>query len=427
MAQGPVTIFDKSTIQSFSLDEAVIFDNFYRSNIPPVFLVECLADLERDRRLMKSTPEQLVGALAEKTPDMQASANVFHLDILKSELMGKFDLDLMLLRPVRNGGEEVQLGNQQGIIFKPGPETAALRRWARKEFLEAEREHARDWRLALSQLDLKEMSNQVLKAIGPWRKPVSFQDARELTDKIIDSLDPEFLLRFGLNLVGVSEATEWVVNDWITGRRKPLRRTYPYFIHILSINFFFSLLYPTELLKNVKPSHQVDLAYLYYLPFCAVFTSCDRFHVQVAPLFMTAAQTFVRGEELKADLARLNELYLTLPEAERAKSIFAYAPHPPDDSSFLTSRLWDIYLPYWRPNSPNRLEVPADKKEALEEILAKFHAKTATMALGAMPGFDSHDFMELNVSVKAVKGSYVRMPLDSMKNDASGPPASPVT
>ena len=62
-------------------------------------MVECLADLERDRRLMKSTPEQLVGALADKTPDMQVSANVFHLDILKAELSGKLDLSLILLRP----------------------------------------------------------------------------------------------------------------------------------------------------------------------------------------------------------------------------------------------------------------------------------------------------------------------------------------
>jgi hypothetical protein len=420
MAQGPDTIFDKSTIQSFTLDEAVIFDNFYRSNIPPVFFVECLADLERDKRLMRSTPEQLVGALAEKTPDMQASANVFHLDLLKSELMGKFDLDLMLLRPVRNGGKEIQLGDQQGVIFQPGPETAALRRWSRKEFFEAEREYAKGWRLALSRLDLDEMSNQILEAIGPWRKPVSLQDARELADKIIDNLDPEFLLRFGITLVGVPEATEWVVNDWITGRRKPLRTTYKYFIHILSINIFFSLVYPTELLRNVKPSHQVDLAYLYYLPFCAVFTSCDKFHVQVAPLFMTTAQTFVRGEELKADLARLNELYLALPEAERAKSIFAYAPHPPDDSSFLTSRLWDTYLPYWRPNSSNRSEVPAEKRQALDELLAKFHAKTATMAPGSMPGFDSHDFMEVNINGKAVKGSYVRVPLNSTEDAPSG-------
>jgi len=122
MAQGPVTIFDKSTIQSFSLDEAVIFDNFYRSNIPPVFLVECLADLERDKRLMKSTPEQLVGALAEKTPDMQASANVFHLDILNGELMGKFDLDLMLLRPVlrrrRFGGGRAKSFSKRNVNMR---------------------------------------------------------------------------------------------------------------------------------------------------------------------------------------------------------------------------------------------------------------------------------------------------------------------
>jgi hypothetical protein len=323
--------------------------------------------------------------------------------------MGKFDLDLMLLRPVRNDGKDLQLSDQHGVIFQPGPEAAALRRWSRKEFLEAEREHARDWRRALSRIDLKEMADQVAKAIGPWRKPRSLQDARELTDKMIDNLDPEFLLHFGLDLVGVPEATEWVVNDWISKRRKPLRTTYPYFIHILSINIFFSLVYPMQLLKNVKPSHQVDLAYLYYLPFCAVFTSRDNFHVQVAPLFMNAAQTFVHCDDLKADLARLNDLYLALPEIERAKGFYVYALHPPDDSTYLTSRLWDIYLPYWRQNSPNRSEVPVEKKKALDDLLAVFHAKTANMVPGSMPGFDDRDFMEINASPKTVKGPYVRI------------------
>lgn len=128
---------------------------------------------------------------------------------------------------------------------------------------------------------------------------------------------------------------------------------------------------------------------------------------------MTTAQTFVRGDELKADLARLNRRYQALPETERAKGIFAYAPHPPDDSSFLTSRLWDIYLPYWRPNSPNRSEVPEEKRIALDEMLEKFQAKAATMAPGSMPGLDTYDFMEDNVGTKAVKGSYVRIPRDA--------------
>jgi hypothetical protein len=79
MSQGPVLIFDKSTLESLSLDEAVLLDNFYMSNITPLFYVECLADLERKMVRMKSTPEQLVGSLAERTPDSQASANVYHL------------------------------------------------------------------------------------------------------------------------------------------------------------------------------------------------------------------------------------------------------------------------------------------------------------------------------------------------------------
>ena len=62
-----------------------------------------------------------------------------------------------------------------------------------------------------------------------------------------------------------------------------------------------------ELLRKVKPSDQIDLAYLYYLPFCAVFSSRDNFHVQVAPLFLRPTQQFVHGDALKADLKKLNE------------------------------------------------------------------------------------------------------------------------
>jgi hypothetical protein len=74
MSQGPSLLFDKSTLESLSINEAVLLDNFYRSNITPLFFVECLADLEREMFRMKGTPEQLVGSLAERTPDCQSSA-----------------------------------------------------------------------------------------------------------------------------------------------------------------------------------------------------------------------------------------------------------------------------------------------------------------------------------------------------------------
>ena len=47
MSTGPITIFDKSALQSLSLDEAALFGQFYRAVITPLFFVEALADLER--------------------------------------------------------------------------------------------------------------------------------------------------------------------------------------------------------------------------------------------------------------------------------------------------------------------------------------------------------------------------------------------
>lgn len=117
---------------------------------------------------------------------------------------------------------------------------------------------------------------------------------------------------------------------------------------------------PTNLLSKVKPSHTIDLAYLYYLPFCTVFTSRDKFHVQVAPLFMNPFQTFVHGDDLKEDLRRLHEIYQQLPQEELDKGLIDFANRPPEETSFLTTRLWDKYLPKWREPHTPYTDLPQD-------------------------------------------------------------------
>lgn len=413
MSQGPILIFDKSSLECLSVDEAVLLDNFYRSNITPIFFVECLADLERKMVRMRSTPEQLLRSLAERTPDLQSTANIYHLTLLNGELAGNFDLDTVLLRPVLAPGQHVQLGDSQGMIFRPSQEEEAVQRWARGEFLNLEREIAKRWRNMISMIDLNAMSRKVLDSIGPWRKPKSLQDARQMTDTIIDNMDPEWLLRFGLQILGVPEATDYVVNEWISNRRKPLRGYRPYFIHILSINIFFSLVQPAQLLSKIKPSHHIDLAYLYYLPFCNVFTSRDNFHVQVAPLFMSPAQTFVHGDDLKADLKKLNEQYLQLPEEIREQGLINFASSPPDDNSFLTTRLWDIYLPKWRADD-KKVDVPPEIQKALTELLNKYKTKSTPVQNGSAPSVDDLDFAQMSRQIRPKKGSYLRFPRETI-------------
>jgi hypothetical protein len=369
MALGPSLIFDKSSLESLSLDEAVLMDNFFMSTITPLFFVECLADLEK-KISSNSTPEQLVGSLADRTPDSQGYPNVHHMDILKGELTRRFDMKTTYGRVAMAGGERVQLGDRKGVVYRRSPEREALERWTERHFLEVERNFAKNWRRALARINFDVMVKAVMGEVGRWRKPKSVEEAKQIADTIIDYMDPEWLIRFGLDLLGVPEATNQVVDDWIKRRRPPLREYVPYFIFLLTINLFFCLLLPTQLLKNVKASHQVDLAYLYYLPFCSVFTSKDNFHAQIVPLFLNENQTFVNGTEFKDELKRLNEYYSALSEQERKTGLINFAKYPPEDTTFLATRLWDKYLPGWRDikAKPKEPRDPEAEKKLIQEL-----------------------------------------------------------
>src|SRR5260370_24750204 len=116
MAQGPSLLFDKSSLESLSLDEAVLMDNFYMSTITPLFFVECLADLEK-KISSNSTPEQLVGSLADRTPDSQGYPNVHHMNILKGKLSGQFYMKTTYDRVARS--EERRVGKECRSRWSP--------------------------------------------------------------------------------------------------------------------------------------------------------------------------------------------------------------------------------------------------------------------------------------------------------------------
>ena len=407
MSQGPSLIFDKSSLESLSLDEAVLMDHFYMSTVTPLFYVECLADLEKTIR-SKSTPEQLVGSLADRTPEEGANPNVHHLTILQAELSRQFDLTTVYGRVALAGGEPVQLGDQKGFVFRQSPEAEALSRWSKREFLDVERNMARRWRRSLCAIDFDSMVKTVMGALGHWRKPKTLDDAKQLADTIIDCMDPEWLLRFGLDLLGVPETADWVVQEWVSRRRPLLRQHVPYFIFLLTINIFFCLVLPTQLLSNVKSSHQVDLAYLYYLPFCAVFTSKDNFHAKIVPLFLNPMQDFINGNDFKEDLKKLNALYSALSEEELNTGLINFAAYPPESTEFFVTRMWDKYLPRWREvkAAPKRERDPEQEKRTLAEL----------KQLSDSPNLQPHDerdidkvqFVKVERSIHTKKGKWLR-------------------
>lgn len=102
----PIALFDKSFLQSLNLDESLFFDHFFLSVVCPLFYVETLADLEKAMRQGR-TPEQEVGMIAAKTPELHSALCANHVELCANSFLG--NAVPMDGRVPRAGGKHVKV------------------------------------------------------------------------------------------------------------------------------------------------------------------------------------------------------------------------------------------------------------------------------------------------------------------------------
>ncbi len=418
MAQGPILIFDKSTLQALNPDEANWLDNFFVSNITPLFYIETLADLEKEVRKGK-TPEQVVGEIAYKSPDMQAHPNIHHLTLIWGELMGKGEIKMVGF-PILGGGQPVTLGGATGVIYKQSPEAEALNRWQHGEFLEVERGMAKRWRQELASIDLQTMAASFKGIHEQAGKPHELTDIKTLADSIIDGPDQEAVLRLGLELtIGYGDWGEQIMARWNYSGRTRIRDYAPYLTYVLTVDLFFYLAMAASQIGSLRSSNKADIAYLYYLPFCMVFTSRDNLLVRSTPLFLRSDQSFVHGDDLKADLKKLDLHYDALPDEQKKKGVYSFAAYPPDDDSFLVTRLWKKHMrpPSISQQHPSKYEgktlcVPpagSDPKEVIK-ALDDFEKNAVPLSPETPIAMDEAAVVQFTRFIRQKKGKWVRVP-----------------
>jgi hypothetical protein len=368
---GPITIFDKSALQSFNPDEALWFDWFFKTNITPLFYVETLADLNKQMR-DGCTPEQAVGNIAYKTPTIGAELNVHHQTLCLHDLLG--DSVRLERLPVLGRGRTVRTSDRTGIIFDRPPEMEAFERWQRHDFLDVERLYARAWRRGLAAFDL----TAILANLGlseNARLQLSLSQAKEFAVRQVQGERDRFsFLKTAMEMLGVPPLFRpQIIRRWKVAGGPPLCEFAPYAAHILRVDLFCYLGLAAGHLSPRKNT-RVDIAYLYYLPFCMIFASGDKLHRTVVPYFIGNDQAFIWAPDLKSELAKLDAHFSELPDDVRAQGMFSFASNPPVEGDFLTTQLWDRFLPAWRA----RLEEPlvrsperdAKLMAALEEMAA---------------------------------------------------------
>lgn len=418
MSLGPIAIFDKSFLESLSLDESTLFDNFFRTLITPLFYVETLADLEKSPKKGNQirTPLEIVGEIAKKTPILGSVPNVHYERLLVPNLLGKYVE--MRNRPFIAGGVTKRSPDSKvGIHFEEFPEEIALQRWRKGEFREIERGLAKQWRQALSNLTFDATVGIVKNIVPVGYKLKSLEEVKAFVDNFVAGNDIQ-ILNLALELFGFNTRTKAeIISRWKTEAPKSFEEFAPYASYVFKIDLFFYLILHLNLdIKDLglkkQASSKIDLAYLYYLPFGTVLISNDKLHEKVAPLFMEKDQVFVSGTDLKSDMKKLNEYYSQFAEEISKQGLFKFAAYPPTDIDTLTGQLWDKYLPAWRKHSSEKASGQTDREmpdDAMLEHMKGLKQATFEENLQSMNSDDA-DYVVFTRSVPVQKGKWRIMP-----------------
>jgi hypothetical protein len=358
---GPITIFDKSALQSLSMDESVWLDAFFLVNVVPLFYVETLADLEK-KVAEGGSPEDLVGMLAAKTPP-NAVPNVHHRSLISAELTGwKVPMDGRV--PIAGGDTRRGPEGELGVHVEGFDEAAALDRWKNHEFLEVEREVAKRWRLDLAEDDRDRKIGIVRNILPIGARIPDLRVLKDAIDVFCDTVEKE-VIALGLDVLGVpGPSARDVLARWEAAGRPSLEAFAPYTTHVFKVDLLYYLGIDRGFISGVRASNKADMAYLYYLPFSMLFVSGDNLHRRAAPLFLRPDQSFAEAATFKAALKELDEYYDQFPAEIKELGVMAFAHHPPAELDNLVVELWDKHLrPSWR-----------DGAERPDEILARWLA-----------------------------------------------------
>lgn len=363
---GPMLLLDKSALECLNENEAVWLDMFFGANIVPLFYVETLADLEKSDKTNR-TSEKIVADIAKKTPVNATFPNAYHKELVIQDLFGNHPPIDTHQVVVAQGEVRKDSEGKLGHHIEEFAEQAALNRWFRGDFSDLERNFAKGWREALNSLDPETTTEWVKNLVPKDRKFSTVDDVKAFADEFVRGSGLE-VLNFALQLLGVPRKLVFTIQKrYIAAGQPPLEDFAPYASFVLKVDIFYYLCLRSSFISGDRASNKVDIAYLYYLPFCHAFVSKDRrLHKRVAHLFMENHQRFVDAEDFKKALKQADEHYVQYAEEIEKVGLMRFAVYPDPAMNNLIVEMWDEFMrPDWREVDEKRKQdtddMPRDK------------------------------------------------------------------
>lgn len=351
---GPLIILDKSALQALSLREIYTLGRHFNLVVPPILLVEILGDLKKGVKDGGLAREE-VSDLAGKLLSGGYGPPYYPLMVIQDLCAGNVP---MTGQVPQVGGRETESPNgSKGVFFDVTPENQAILRWMDGHFDEAEIALGARWRESTKALDLEGFRRE-RRLAQSWRGFKNIDNLHRYVRWIISSTETakrEAILRTVIDAFRAPpSAQQLIFHRWRMMGFPALDSFAPYAYHCFCVDLVFHYGVITGLITT-KASNRVDMEYFYYAPFCHVFCSRDKLHQTAASTFLRINQSYVAGDELKADLVRLNQWWEGMSEEQQRDRDYAHGHYPPEDRTSVTWNLWAKHLMPWRPGSGNRV------------------------------------------------------------------------
>ena len=336
-------ILDKSTFQSLSYDELILVHNYYKPNITPVLVLEVLGDLAKEAKEGRPAPKERVIDFARKLFPYNSVVNHYYRDLLISSLLGD-DLPFDERPILKTSKTLVSSTGAKGHLFEDTPEEISIKRWKDGNFDETDKFLSSLWRQTTTNKEVIENLKSSLK------NEAANQDRLKNLDEVnrkVESLlsNPDLQVGFLKSLIEnyriTPENAQEIFLRWEMDGKPNIETFSSYAYFCLKVDLFFFVGLQHNLI-GTRPTNRVDLEYLYYLPFCSVFSSNDKFHKRIVGYFLNSRQRFISGQELKDDLKQIVD-YRKSAEPDVQKNTLK---KPPIIEGSPTFKFWQEFYDY---------------------------------------------------------------------------------
>lgn len=296
-----ILLYDKSTLESLGAAEAPFLEMLFFPMLVPTLVYEVLADLTKPR--IKKAPAEHVRALARRFGGSGPAVNESYRDMMTTELVtGRL---VPMTGQIIAQGMSVAPGSHGELagIVDITPFNEALLRWREGQFLPADLDLALRWRNSAKDLNLLRFYRELRARNIEIPRPRDEAHLADMVDALLARVtEHRAWVQFLLDELGTSPAYKSAtLRRWDAMESPTLPAFSPYSYFCLRALLLVMFLWRHRMTKN-EPNNLIDVQYLYYLPFCDVFSSGDKLHKKLAPLLLRSDQRFLWVDELRAQI-----------------------------------------------------------------------------------------------------------------------------